>query len=141
MKKLIIAFCTITLISTVVFTSCSKYPDGPKISLRSKKARLAGDWKIDKATYNDEDITEDLKDGWGANFVLHIDKGGKYTATGNDPDTGKWELGEDKDDVRFQSDEPNSKEESYKILRLANKELWLKQTQPSGDIFIIHYKQ
>jgi hypothetical protein len=141
MKKFILILGTIGFLSTGLITSCKKYEDGPAFSLRTKKARLTGDWKIDKVLYNNEDITADYIDGVGANFVLDIEKDGTYKQMGKVTDAGTWKLGEDKDDVFFLSNDPGSKEEAFRITRLKNKELWLKQTQSNGDIFIQKFKQ
>lgn len=40
------------------FVSCKKYEEGPALSLRSKKERVANTWKIDKAYDDGEDVTE-----------------------------------------------------------------------------------
>ena len=141
MKKLIIILCAFAFISTPILTSCKKYADGPAFSLRTKKARLQGNWKIDSYTYNGEDKTSDMTTRLGADFVWNIEKGGSYKTTGILPDDGTWKFGEDKDDVYFQSSAANAKEESYRILRLANKQLWLKQVQTNGDIEILKLKQ
>ncbi|MGZ3900983.1 MAG: hypothetical protein ACXVNM_14665 [Bacteroidia bacterium] len=121
-----------------IFTGCNKYQDGPKFSLLTKKARLTGDWKIDKVYFNGNDITDAYKTAVGANFVLDIEKDGNYKVTGNFPDQGKWKFGEDKDDVYFT---PNSTgiEDAERILRLKNKELWLRHTESNGDVKIVHY--
>ena len=43
-----------------VFTSCKKYEDGPGLSLRSKRARVANTWVVSKATdKNGVDITSE----------------------------------------------------------------------------------
>lgn len=47
MRKVL--FYTLAL---TVLLSCSKYEEGPKISLRSKKARLNGTWVLEKKTIN-----------------------------------------------------------------------------------------
>lgn len=46
------------LISTIVITlvfGCKKYPEGPKISLRTIKHRLSGDWEITRFEVNGVD--------------------------------------------------------------------------------------
>ena len=48
----------LTLISCFLF-SCSKYEDGPGISLRTKKARLTGTWEIAKINGQNPDLFED----------------------------------------------------------------------------------
>ncbi|MBA3665257.1 MAG: hypothetical protein H0W61_13750 [Bacteroidetes bacterium] len=137
--KSIIKMALVVILLASITTSCSKYQDGPKFSLLTKKARLTGDWKIDKVTYNGNDVTSFVVAGIGANAVLDIEKDGNYKQSGNDPDDGKWKFGEDKDDVYFTSNKAGSKEEAYRILRLKSKELWLRQTESNGDVTIIHY--
>lgn len=140
MKKFIIAGLIAVAGIAFTFSSCNKYEDGPKISLLTKKARLCGEWVIEQYLYNDVDQTENYKNLLGADFELNIEKDGNYHSHGNFPDDGTWELGEDKDDVRFKSSSSNSSEVSYRILRLKSKELWLKYTASNGDIEVVHYK-
>lgn len=126
-------------LSAVLFTSCNKYQDGPKFSLLTKKQRLTGDWKVEKVLFNGSDITSLYNTAVGSNFVLDIEKDGKYKVSGNFPDEGTWKFGEDKDDVYFQSNTAGSKEDAERILRLKNKELWLKHTESNGDVTEVHY--
>jgi hypothetical protein len=39
-----------SFISLLIFSECKKGPDDPFISLRSRKARVAGDWKLSSGT-------------------------------------------------------------------------------------------
>lgn len=39
-------FLAATVITVLNFQSCSKYEDGPSFSLRTKKARVTGDWEV-----------------------------------------------------------------------------------------------
>ncbi len=141
MKTKIIQIVTVALLATAVLPSCSKYPDGPKFSLLTKKQRLTGDWTIESVTFNGNDQTALYKTLVGENYVLDIEKDGKYKVSGNAPDDGTWKLGEDKDDVYFTSSKPGATEQSNKILRLKSKELWLKSTASNGDATIVKYKQ
>jgi hypothetical protein len=103
MKKNIFKSAAILLLSVFVLSACSKYEEGPKFTLLTKKARLSGEWVIESVTYNTTDITSSYEALLGANFVLEIEKDGGYRTEGSNPDTGTWELGEDKDDIRFLS--------------------------------------
>ena len=141
MKKLITVLCALAFISTTLLTSCKKYVDGPAISLRSKKARLQGDWQIDSYSVNGVDKTSELKTLYGANFRWDIEKDGHYKMSGTFTSSGTWKFGEDKDDVYFLSTDTGSVEESYRILRLANKELWLRQIETNGDTQQLKLKQ
>lgn len=141
MKKSIIIIALAAFTSSITLPSCSKYQDGPKFTLLTKKARLEGPWEIESVSSNGTDVTSSYKALVGQNYELEIEKDGNYTSSGIDADKGTWTLGEDKDDIRFLSNDPGSKEDSYRILRLTSKELWMRQTTSSGDVIIIKLKQ
>lgn len=142
MKKLIsISMLFALFIAIVGVTSCKKYEEGPKISFRSKKARLSGEWTLEQALHNTTDVTASTAAAVGANFVWEIEKDGTYKMSGNFAETGTWKLGEDKDDVTFTSSVSGSTADTYRILKLENKELWMKQTQSNGDVDEFHLKQ
>ncbi|MEI6022118.1 MAG: DUF5004 domain-containing protein [Bacteroidota bacterium] len=129
-------FITITLLS-----SCKKYVDGPMISLRTKKARVTGDWKLESATSNGTDITS----SFNSNFEWNIegDETFKMKAVGSGTllteITGTWKFGEDKDDIYFTPS--GGTETSYRITRLKNKELWFYNTLSNGDKIAYKLKQ
>lgn len=123
----------------LVMGACSKYEDGPSFSLKSKKSRLSGEWVVDSYTYNGVEMKDTLLNQLGANYVLEIEKDGVYRTEGAYPDQGTWELGEDGDDVRFLSNASGSVEISYRILRLASKELWMRHTATNGDVTVTKY--
>ena len=54
MKKI---FYALTILVGLQLASCGKYEEGPGFSLRSKTARLAGEWTIEKATVDGQDFT------------------------------------------------------------------------------------
>jgi hypothetical protein len=103
MKKYILASAIALFSIAVLTTSCNKYEDGPKVSLLTKKMRLTGDWTLENYTSDGQDITSFVQTLWGA-AEWQIEKDGKYHITGNVNQNGTWELGEDKDDVRFTPD-------------------------------------
>ncbi|MCB0395212.1 MAG: hypothetical protein KDD36_01080 [Flavobacteriales bacterium] len=135
-RNLLIAFVAVAC----VLTACKKYEEGPAFSLRSAKARLSGDWKVASFSIDGVDQTASYLATIGNNFVIDIEKDGKYRVEGSFTDEGSWELGEDGDDVRFKSDAAGSTEDSYRILKLKNKELWLKQTQTNGEVHETHFE-
>lgn len=55
MKK---AIYLLTLL-VITFSACKKYEDGPGLSLRTKKARLAGDWTLSKLNIVETEIESD----------------------------------------------------------------------------------
>ncbi len=141
MKTKIIKIVTIAFIAVTVISSCTKYPDGPKFSLLTKKARITNNWKIEAVSFNGSDITSSYKFIVGDNYVLSITKDGKYSSTGNVSDDGTWKFGEDKDDAYFTSSKAGSSEQAYRILRLESKSMWFKHTESNGDVTIIKYKE
>ena len=52
MKSRIAQLGTLAIALVLFLASCSKYEEGPGISLRSKKSRLVGDWKMTSITTN-----------------------------------------------------------------------------------------
>lgn len=126
---------------TVLFSACKKYEDGPAFSLLTKKSRISGDWTVDKYEYNGQDQTSTFLAANGANYVIDIEKDGKYKTTGMFPDEGTWKFGEDKDDVYFMSNKAGATEQAWRITRLKSKQLWMKQTQTNGDVIKLYLKQ
>ena len=127
------------MLATIVLSACNKYEDGPKLSLMTKKARLTGEWVVEQYTVDGVDHTTDFNNMMGA-FVFEIEKDGKYRTEGNAPDSGTWDLGEDKDDLFIDSGTEGVDTESYRITRLKNKELWMKHSDSDGTVHVFHYK-
>jgi hypothetical protein len=98
MKKIITLFMLVAVTGSFM-TSCSKYEEGPKLSLRSKKARLAGEWVVDH--YVDASGTSVTPTG--NTGVLTIDKDGTFTdadGSGNSY-AGTWAFAGDKEQITF----------------------------------------
>ena len=112
-----------TLISAVLifnFSSC-KYEDGPKISLKSKKARLVGEWEA--VTFGDEDLDE-------LSVEMEFEKDGDfridftyeyygYSYTYKMKGEWSWEDNKETIDIDFEDDNIE-----LAIKRLTNKEFW-----------------
>ena len=142
MKKLSVLFAAFAV---VLLASCGKYEDGPGLSLRSKKARIQGDWTVESAVQAGVDITSDIT--FGGTVDVTFDKDGvfkytyDYTILGqpiNGSVTGTWDFSDDKSAVVVTNGSGNS--DSSKILRLTNKELWLEETDSNGSTYEVHYK-
>jgi hypothetical protein len=164
MKK-ITQLSILLIITSLIFNSCSKFEEGPAISLRSKKARLENTWEIEKiidskgntATISDifdtDSISEIIgfdieiisqkftftKDG-DVEHILEIKLNGAPVTTEISM-TGTWEFIDETGlkitmDANTTAGIPSSVEE-YNILKLANKELWLEYNF-YGEIFEIH---
>lgn len=107
----------------VVATACSKYEEGSKFTLLTKKSRIANTWKITALTADGNDILslstvsqiEATKDGkWNVTYTL-----GSLSTI----DEGKWELSSDKTKLVV-TDESGDVTEST-IVRLAKDEMKL----------------
>ncbi len=127
---------TLLLAVALVFgsTSC-KYEEGPALSLRTKKARVAGEWIIEKTVNkdgkettiaeSDSPVVTFEKDGTGkTSFTFTI--GGTTTTSTS---TFKWEFTDSKKKIKTTDEDGDTYTEE--ILRLTNKEFWTKDTD--GD--------
>ncbi|HCQ29452.1 MAG TPA: hypothetical protein DIU39_04135 [Flavobacteriales bacterium] len=147
MKK-ILSIALVALIGATALTGCGKYPDGPKISLASKKSRLVNKWKIDEKFENgvSQTIDPDEKDDY-----IEFKKDGSvvYTAVSGSTTTtmeGTWEFDSKKENllVTFSYTllgQTITSTTTSKILRLKSKELWLEETDDNGDVDEYHYVQ
>jgi hypothetical protein len=72
--------------AALVFTGCSQFEEGPEFSLRSKTARLAGDWTSTEVTPAVEDPNY-----VPSTFEVNFTKDGDYTlvVSTEDPVTGE----------------------------------------------------
>ncbi|CAN5816356.1 hypothetical protein BH11BAC7_BH11BAC7_02420 [soil metagenome] len=139
MKKNFILGLMVVVSVAFTFSSCAKYEEGPKFSFLSKKSRLANTWKVENAKTTSSSGTFDFT-SLMTDYTLVIEKDGKYSVTnGSSSDSGTWELGEDGDDVFFQSSQSGSSQEAYRILKLKSKELWWKHTNTNGSIDEFHF--
>lgn len=143
MKPLIWVF----IFSALLITSCEKYEDGPRISLKSKKERAANSWRIGAKYKNG---TEETLSSSDVENKLILDKEGFVTlvTAGNyfsSSTPGTWTFSDDKKTLQIVIYEPTGPTTSsptttnYTILKLKEKELWLKETDSKGDVYEYHY--
>ena len=113
-------FFAATLMTVLNFASCGKYDDGPGFSLRSKTARLTGEWEVVRiGTQNFP------SQGYSLEFEFEKKGDFKYTysyGTYSYSYAGDWEFSGDKEDLELTFD---GTVEIFEIKRLTNKELWL----------------
>jgi len=117
MKNKGIAF----ILSLMVFVSisCTKYEDGPVITFRSKVVRLEGTWKYESKIYVEQNlvVTENLPQ-----TLYTYSKDGTYSeSTGNN---GTWRFS---GSVDLMIKDSNQVDVSWEIIKLANKQLWLRK--------------
>lgn len=122
MKKMKTTLVLLICTTMMVTLSCSKYQDGPFISFRKKNKRIAGTWKHSAYVYLDQNIT--VTDNLPTTLYTYTEDNKYYTSVG---DTGTWEFGDGVDlIIRINgTDSVNT----FEILRLASKDLWLKTGQ------------
>lgn len=124
--------------SLILLEGCKKYPEGPAVSLRSKKERVANTWKIDAVISGGVDSTVFFT-GFFNDYTVSFSKSGNYTISYNQVrhfglfavrETGDWSFSSGKEDLRI-----TPKQTSYgsvpspstlQILKLYEKELWLR---------------
>ena len=114
-------------ISTLIFSSCNKYSEGPKYSILTRKARLCNDWELKAYSVsgnNAFDVDYTTK--------LSIDKDGTYSmsktfnALGQiqcEYSNGRWEFAEKDETLYFFEDTTSKPTHEYSIKELRNKEL------------------
>ena len=102
--------------------SCGKYEEGPGFSLRSKKARVANEWKVEYA-YDFKDQIETTTDFAGEVWVFSKDGSYLKKEDGETKKTGTWDFISDKEEIAISFPTDIDK---YTILRLKENELWIK---------------
>jgi hypothetical protein len=121
----------ITAFAMLFLVSCGKYEDGPGFSLRSKEARVAGTWTVEKYYADGVDITADLLAD-GATITIELTKDGYYTNTSSytvlgqtfsETETGTWALTNNNENLTTTDSQGDAS--SVRILRLTNSEMWL----------------
>jgi hypothetical protein len=136
MKKLIIYGFAFFMLGASV-SSCSKYEEGPSLTLASKTGRLTGSWKLTAQTTNGvadalTGLTQTMeinKDGKYSTLIAYSYMGFNYT---NDF-TGTWEFSDDKTQLITTVDGLTGTD-TQTIVRLAGKELKLKTVDGTETI-------
>jgi len=139
MKKHLIALMALLFLCA---PACKKYEEGPLLSLRSKKSRIANKWKVDKLLKNGVDSTmyytaegtwaEMDKDGNAS--VMVIQYNGITTDTSNGE--GRWELHEKNEAFALILTDLQTNEVDtsvWWITRLKEKEFWLEEKDKDND--------
>jgi len=117
--------------ATLTVTSCGKYDEGPGFTLLTKKARLTGEWDFKEYVDGSSGVSQADSD----DDYITIEKDGTYSYTsGSTTTSGTWDFASDKERLKVSYTVGSTTYSSESIiLRLTNKELWLKDPD-SGDI-------
>jgi hypothetical protein len=133
MKKLSTIFI-LTLVITLI--GCSKYEDGPAISLRSKKARLVNKWKLEKL------LIDGIESGVQGQFPPNLDiwlEFKKDDTFENFWDTnGKWKFSDSKGKIKLLNENSELMFE-LTILMLKENQLWI-EYEAGNQKHEEHYK-
>jgi hypothetical protein len=152
MKKINALFLlTLPLVIGMSFSGCKKYEEGPAISLNTKMHRVVGSWKVEQVFETSgngakTDRTGDYQTAY-ANYNMVFAKDEDYTITynpfsvGTYSETGRWEFGGDKINILLFNDNGNSSAIGtlWRILRLKEKELWMKTVNGNGTTIEVHF--
>lgn len=130
MKKYVYLFGFLLAFSLV---GCSKYDNGPWISLRSKQNRLVNPWKYSLVLLNGNNVMDGKVPGT-INFTessIGFNKEGRFTEVNTIDDTanqkdGSWSFDEDKAILQLTYDD-GSDNRNLTILKLKHEDLWLKE--------------
>lgn len=143
MKK-ISSILLVVMAAAMIMPSCKKYEDGPTLSLRSKKARLVNEWKVDRVYENAIDITTAYIQ-YMPDYTLNIKENGEIVNSYNDQNgqvntwSATWAFNSDKSAIIITT---GGVAVTYDITRLKNDELWLKKTYTDGGLTTVeevHY--
>ncbi len=134
--KIAILFTVIIFLS---LTSCNKYEDGPVLSFVSRNERIANTWKMDKALDNGVDVTSSYD-----RYIVTLTKSGSASLTAHFTllsleydyvTNGTWNFtsNDDKLELNYENDFADA---VYIILKLKEKELWLRQENKELELHL-----
>lgn len=139
-----LALCIIMTASSML-TSCKKYEEGPALSFRSKKERVAGTWEVTTVIQNGMEIP-----AGPVSMTWEFNKNGTYIRKSTNLETGTiyqesgtWEFKDKKSCIEISvqvSGSPNFYFERWDIVKLMEKELWIEYYQ-ANEKYEIHLKQ
>ena len=140
MKKTLFFSVLSLILATTFLSSCSKYDEGSKFTLLSKKSRMVNDWHLtsisqDGVALNMSGITQylDLRKDGSATLTISINIGGLLV---DNSTVGTWEFNDDKSKLVL-TETGATVTDDYTILKLTSSELKVQQIDPSnGDITI-----
>lgn len=131
MKALKLTTLLLAVVMVLGSTSC-KYEEGPAISLLTKKARITGEWTIEKTIEPDGTIDTDHD----LVYTFEKDNTGKISSSSFTGDIQfSWELIDNKEKIQISIDGFDTQAET--ILKLKNKEMWVKDS----DNYQTHFQK
>ena len=137
-----LTYVTLAGATAVGVSSCGKYEDGPNFSLRSKKARVVGDWNVKSIGSQVLGVQDIGGVQYGYTINMEFDKNGSVIQTYNYTYgsysasysyAGDWDFSSNKEYLILTMD---GYSDTLEIKRLTNKEMWLDDdyTEVDGEI-------
>jgi hypothetical protein len=120
-------------VSSGTLISCVKYDEGPFISFRTKKSRVANNWLIESATLNGQDVTPIFAGLRDWTFT----KDGYYTKNYENSsfnENGKWEFTDEEKMMKVTSNLGITI--NYTILKLGESSMWLEWADGTNKTLI-----
>jgi hypothetical protein len=139
-RKITFAFLIAGLTIGLTATSCKKYEDGPNVSLTSRTERVANTWIISYAEEDGENVSSEFNQ-----YELFMNSSGDATLDANytvfgttyqNQTSGTWVFTNDEANLRLDFDD-DSQDGEYRILRLTNDELWLKDISQNLELHLL----
>lgn len=134
MKKLFTIKLIAVAVIAVVLASCSKYEEGSKFTVMTKKMRVVGEWDLKSVTYTIDgaSVTDNV-----TGITVSIKKDNTFTYTYSSQgfsftETGIWDFSSDKEQL-IMTDSDGDVSTST-IVMLKNKELKLKDVDGSDEV-------
>lgn len=142
MKKMFLLAGGLAGIALTLLTvpGCNKYEDGPAVSLIPRADRVANTWIFAYAEEDGENVSEQFDQ-----YELFMNSDGdaqldaQYTIFGTTYQTstsGTWAFTNDQENLRLDF-EDDAQDNEYEILRLTEKELWLRDLDRDLEIHLL----
>ncbi len=139
-RKITFAFLIGCLTIGLAATSCKKYEDGPNVSLTSRTERVANTWIISYAEEDGQNVSTEFNQ-----YELFMNSSGDATLDANytvfgttyqNQTSGTWTFTNEEANLRLDFDD-DSQDGEYRILRLTNDELWLKDISQNLELHLL----
>ena len=123
----------LTILTLIILISygCTKYDDGPAFSIRTKKARLTGEWELEEIIVNG--VSQALDSDY--DVIWEFERNGDFTQTMDYGSysynyNGEWEFDDNGEELEIASSYSGINQ-TYEIKRLSSNDLWLEISQSS----------
>ncbi len=121
-----------SLLSVTMLQSCQKYDEGPMVSLRSRKERVANTWKVDNYKINGSDYTSLV-----TKYTETFTKEGAYSYDWSILNgSGTWKFQNNDKEIKLDGSDGHSSR-TLVILKLEEKQFWY-YTMDGNDKYEYH---